>query len=137
MLTLKHLRLCYANVMMSEKELFIKWLLKVMETQGWSQAEFARRIKISPATVSRVLSGENNPGLDFLQGVALALRMPLDAVMRRAGVLPDHGEVLPEARDWSARLMLLSPERREAVVQAMDNVLQIAEGLPARSRPTR
>lgn len=118
-------------------DLFTAWIVNQLQERGWPQAELARRAEISPPQVSRVLSGEANPGLDFLQGIARAFGMPLDAVMRRAGVLPDHGEVLPEARDWSARLMLLSPGRREAVVQAMDNVLRIAEGFPARSRPGR
>lgn len=130
-------KVCYSVPYM--KQDFTQWIIGELRLRGWSQAEFSRRTEgaIKTAQVSRVLAGENNPGLDFLEGTARAFGMPLDAVMRRAGVLPDHGEVIPEARDWSARLMLLSPERREAVVQAMDNVLQIAEGLPARSRPTR
>ncbi len=119
------------------KDEFVMWLLAEMEKRGWNQAEFARRAEIGQATVSRVLAGENGPGDQFINGTARAFGMPPDAVMRRAGRLPDSGEVLPEARDWSARLMLLSPERREAVVLAMDNVLRLVEGEPARATRAR
>ena len=96
--------------------------LKLKGTRSWRQFAVALEPDGPRVTACPLLTGAG---------------MPLDAVMRRAGVLPDHGEVLPEARDWSARLMLLNPEQREAVVQAMDNVLRIAEGLhyrPPRSR---
>lgn len=116
---------------------FAGWIIDELQKRGWAQAEFARRAEISPSQVSRVLSGDAKPGPEFLQGTARAFGLPADAIMRRAGMLPDHGEVLPEARDWSARLMLLSPELRENVIAAVDNVIRLAEGLPARTRRSR
>lgn len=115
------------------KEIFGMWIIEELQKRNWSQADFARRSDLGTSTISRVLSGAANPGLDFLQGTARAFGMPLDAVMRRAGVLPDQGEVLAEAREWSARLRALTPEQREAVIRTVDNVLRVAEGLPARA----
>ncbi len=111
-----------------------EWLIREINTRGWSQAELARRSSMSPSQISRVISGAQSPGLDTLTGVARALGLTLEQVLRRAEILPDHGEVLTEARDWSARLMVLSPEIREAVIVAMDNVLRASElcGLAAK-----
>lgn len=41
----------------------LKFAIKVL---GWSQAEFARRIRVSEAHVSRVLSGLNGVSADVL-----------------------------------------------------------------------
>lgn len=109
------------------KDDFAHWLVQRIDSKGWTQAEFARRAEVGPATVSRVISGENNPGLDFLQGAARAFSLPLEEMMRLAGILPQSGELLPEARDWSARLGLLSPEQREAALVAMEAALRVAE----------
>lgn len=120
------------------KEDFVAWLVEELRTRGWPQAEFARRAEISPATVSRVLSGENNPGEDFLVGAARALGVPVEEVMRRAGKLPDYGEVLPQARAWSDRLKQLSPEDRARAETMIEQVLRFAEDRPEyRVRRTR
>lgn len=107
---------------------FVGWLLSEITRQGWPQAEFARRAGLSPATVSRVLSGENRPGDDFIAGTARAFGLPPEEVMRRAGKLPDYGEVLPEAREWSARLRALSDEARVRAVRAIGELLALYEG---------
>ena len=81
-ITSKTLRLCYAEVMILRRERFAEWLNAQIQGRGWTQAEFARQASTTPATVSRVLSGENNPGLDFLQGVATAFNLQPEIVLR-------------------------------------------------------
>ncbi len=41
-------------------------ILKVMETEGYSQAQFAAEIGIQRAAMSHIISGRNNPSLDVL-----------------------------------------------------------------------
>lgn len=41
-------------------------ILKVMETEGYSQAQFAAEIGIQRAAISHIISGRNNPSLDVL-----------------------------------------------------------------------
>jgi transcriptional regulator with XRE-family HTH domain len=116
------------------KSYFGQWLVEELRQRGWPQAEFARRAGISSASVSRVISGETGPGDDFIAGTARALDLPAERVMRLVGKLPDLGEVLPEAREWSARLAALSPDRRAAARRAIENILDLAE---PPDRPTR
>ena len=40
--------------------------MKVMETEGYSQAQFAAEIGIQRAAMSHIISGRNNPSLDVL-----------------------------------------------------------------------
>lgn len=113
---------------------FANWLGEEIKARGWDLAEFARRARITPPQVSRVLSGTRGPGLDFYRGVAAALGMPLEEVFRKAGVLPAYTELPDEAKSWGERLLLLSPERRELTIAAMENVLRLAEDRPAARR---
>ena len=41
-------------------------ILKVMETEGYSQEQFAAEIGIQRAAMSHIISGRNNPSLDVL-----------------------------------------------------------------------
>ncbi|MBN2005335.1 MAG: helix-turn-helix transcriptional regulator [Anaerolineae bacterium] len=69
--------------------LFTEWLNEVIAEQGVSVAELARRIGVSPAAVSQILSGKNNPGPEFCRGLASVLALPPDGIFRRAGLLPN------------------------------------------------
>ena len=106
-ITSKTLRLCYAEVMILRRERFAEWLNAQIQGRGWTQAEFARQASTTPATVSRVLSGENNPGLDFLQGVATAFNLQPEIVLRRAGILDEVVDLPDEAKSWGERLQYL------------------------------
>jgi len=106
---------------------FQQWLQGQLDARGWSGAELARRAKISRPHVSRILTGENKPGLESVEGIARALGIPTESVMREAGYLPDHGDLLPELAALGARLRALSPEQREAALAALEAALRVAE----------
>lgn len=70
----------------------VSWLTNEVKNRGWSLRELGRRADISHATISNIISGQTNPGFDFCVGIAKALDMPAEDVLRRAGLLP----ALPE-----------------------------------------
>ena len=65
-----------------------EWITEELNTRGWSIRELARRAELSHATINGVLSGTANPGLDFCKGVARALHVAPEDVIRKAGLLP-------------------------------------------------
>jgi transcriptional regulator with XRE-family HTH domain len=74
-------------------EPFAKWLAEELQRHGWSQSEAARRGKFAPSMMNQVLSGNARPGLRFCQGIARAFDLPVEEVMRRAGLLSNAAEV--------------------------------------------
>lgn len=66
------------------------WVNQELKQKGWSMRELARRGDITHGTVSKVLSGKQNPGNDFYLGMARAFGFPLDSIERldREGVTP-------------------------------------------------
>ena len=114
---------CY----LMETETIGDWLAKELQERGWDQAELVRRSGVSTAQISRIMSGTRRPGNNAMQGIARALKIPTEEVMRRAGILPKSGELLPEVRDWNERLMAIPAERRQEAVDALEGVLRALE----------
>lgn len=76
--------------------------------------ELARRAGLTHVTISNVLNGARNPGVEFCLGVAKAFYEPPEIVFRRAGILPDREGIEEELYDrFRAYIEALSPERRE------------------------
>lgn len=66
----------------------INWIDRELEERGWSMRELSRRSGMSHGTISDVLNDRTNPGLDFCVGVARALDVPPENVLRMAGLIP-------------------------------------------------
>jgi transcriptional regulator with XRE-family HTH domain len=91
-------------------ETFAQWIDRELDQRGWSRNEAARRGGISDSMFSKVINGYANPGIDFCRGVGRAFGMPLEDVLRLAGILPiksartnDHGPVYHIANNLSER----------------------------------
>lgn len=65
---------------------FAEWLRGLLMAYNMSQAELARKAGVSPAHVSRALSGAT-VGEDFCRKIAKPLEIPEEVVFRNAGIL--------------------------------------------------
>lgn len=78
---------------------FATWLMREIETRGWTNAELARRAGISAASISMVVSGQKGVGLDFCLGVSRAFGQPPETVLRKAGLLPPIPTLVSTVQD--------------------------------------
>jgi len=104
---------------------FSVWLTEEIDKRGWSEAEFARRGKITPQSVNQVINDINKPGMKMFQAAARAFEMPLAEVMRIAGEMPPRPSTPVES--WRERLEELSPETRQDVIETVERILRLAE----------
>jgi len=65
--------------------MFIDWVKKQLEERGMSLRELARKGKISHASASRILSGDQAVSRSFCVAIAQALGLPTDDVLAKAG----------------------------------------------------
>ena len=63
------------------------WLREELDKRGWSIREIARRAGLVHGTVVGILNGRH-PGIETCRGIARALGVPTEEVLRRAGLLP-------------------------------------------------
>jgi transcriptional regulator with XRE-family HTH domain len=66
---------------------FATWLETKLKEQGISQAELARRAGVTRGAINGILTGARGPGVELSKGIAKALKIPAEQVMRAAGLL--------------------------------------------------
>jgi transcriptional regulator with XRE-family HTH domain len=62
---------------------FSEWLESEYKKRAWSISEFARQAGIAPGSMNHILNEKRNPGLDACIGIAKALNLSVDEVIRR------------------------------------------------------
>lgn len=63
-----------------------------MEKKNLSQKELAEISNITPAQISRIISGSRGAGEQALTSIARALKLPPETVFRAAGLLPPQSK---------------------------------------------
>ena len=71
---------------------FGSWLQKELAERRISQTELAHAIRVTPAQVSRIISGERSASNDTLNKIAQVLKLPPELVYQEAGHLPPKTE---------------------------------------------
>lgn len=74
---------------------FRQWLTSEMERRRYSQGALAKAIGMSRPFVTRVLSGDKAPSVDFCLKVAQAFELSPVLLLVKAGILP----AAPESED--------------------------------------
>lgn len=67
---------------------FATWLESVLKQEGISQSELARRAGVTRGAINGILTGARGPGVELSKGIAKALKIPPEQVLRAAGLLP-------------------------------------------------
>lgn len=108
---------------------FPVWLQEQMDLRNWNAADLARRAGVYHSTISRILKGEREAGIDACRAIATALREEPDKVLRLAGLLPEEkGERV--LGGFQEELLGLTDQLDEA---SQRMVLEVVKGLVSRS----
>lgn len=110
---------------------FSEWLREQLKIRGWDQAELARRSGITPGQISRIITAMRQPGPDAVNGIATALRVPAEEVMRRAGLLPMPASATMDDRrvvqELDRKIKRLSAEDRLYLIDLINRVFPNAK----------
>ena len=111
-------------IMVTMTDNLVDWLNEEIGERGWTIRELARRASLSHVTISNVLNGNQRPGLNFCKGIAQALRISTEEVLRRAGHLnpepPETAKISDLIREFSA----LSEEGQDYIILFTKAVLE-------------
>lgn len=110
---------------------FNDWLLTELDDRGWNQSDLARKSGMSPGHISHILAGTRKAGLDFYQGVGRALRVPLDEVLRQAGLIAPPAADDPLIETVLRRMYAIPPSQRQPLIDLLHSLLDIIEPLAA------
>lgn len=109
---------------------FVPWLNDQLNERGWSYNELARRADVSGGSISHIMNQRKNPGYDVCVGIARALEIPPENVLRRAGLLPALPPEVEEEREMVALARRLSGQARQVILTTMRSLLGMAARPP-------
>ena len=124
----------FVNDSLEHWEKLADWLNQQLDEQHLTIRGLARKAGIAHSVIAKMTNAQGPYAAKSLNAVADALNVPREIVHTLAGVLPSHGEVLPEARAWSDRLMGLSDENRANAIRAMEGALAAVESAAQSAR---
>jgi transcriptional regulator with XRE-family HTH domain len=108
----------YRGADVNTEAYFGEWLQEELEKRGWTQAELARRAKLTRGGISSLISGRNHPTAQTCVALARALDLPAETVLKAADLLPElpapeNDPTLGQLVDLMRRM---TPEEREEVL---------------------
>lgn len=69
---------------------FTDWLQSALDERGISQSELARRAGVTRSAINGIIMGTRGPGIELCTGIAHALKLPPEEVLRVAGLLENE-----------------------------------------------
>lgn len=107
---------------------FSEWLYIALDKNNWKQADLSRVANIDSGFLSKVLSGERNPGNTFLTRAAEALGYPPEFVFRMAGILPPAREGDPTEEELLYLYDRLPEDRKHEIRDLIRYYVEKNEG---------
>jgi transcriptional regulator with XRE-family HTH domain len=117
-------------------EKFGSWLLNELASRNMSQSDLARACEITTAQMSRIISGERNAGKGTLTEIAHALKLPVDLVYEKAGLLPPKLELSPIKRKLAHLAEKLPDSDLEMVIALLEQRDEFYKKNP-QAKPTK
>jgi transcriptional regulator with XRE-family HTH domain len=118
-------------------EQFVNWLQEELDDRGWSQAELARRSKMTTATISHIFTGERRPGPETCTGIATALKYPPEVVFRKAGLLPEEDPIETDIKIRAYKIARLDDQDREEIDRLIEIKLERPEKRASQTATSR
>ena len=108
-------------------ETFVEWLQEELHARDWTQAELARRSRVSQTHLSRIMNDMRKPGPDALVSIARALHIPPEEAFRQAGLIPPStASLTPEDQrvfsDLIEKIATLMPENQRLLLQLVEGI---------------
>lgn len=103
-------------VELSLMDTFVNWFNQEIKKRGWAYADVARRGGISRSTISKIISGQSQPGPDFCKAVSRAFGIRDEFVFRKAGLLEPVPPAVEEEKEAVCLLRSFSQQARDTAM---------------------
>lgn len=97
----------------------IDWIEQELKQRNWSIRELSRASGVHSTALSRILSGQKKLTLDIYIKLAEGFDVPVERLLRLAGILSE-GDGDPSLAEWVEAGKRLSPEERLQILDYAD-----------------
>lgn len=91
---------------------FTEWIQQQLDERDWKRSVLARQAGISESTLSNIMNGNRNAGMDAIVSIAKGFKLPPEIALRKAGIIPDVPDDDPQVKQIVDLARNLSPQKR-------------------------
>ena len=103
---------------------FADWLEEELQERGMKPIDLSRAAGIDSGSLSRILSKQRGAGPETCQAIAHALRLPVEEVYRRAGLLPERSDYNVQEERIMHLFNQLSDEQQEIALALVETLVE-------------
>lgn len=123
-------------LLMSDRFSFALWMQSEREKRGWSQSDLSRYSGLHRAIISKIETNVSTPSVETYILLAQAFKISPITIFRKAGLLPEGGE-LASFDDWQFLIGQLPPEEQEEVRQIIEMKIDRRQKAEQSARTTK
>lgn len=97
-------------------------ILKIIETRNITRSEFARQIKVAPASVTQMCSGRINPSPQTIDMICRAFRVREEWLREGTGEMNIPDTQRDKLNHFFQDVLATAPDERSAFVAALDDL---------------
>lgn len=103
---------------------FSDWLTNELKQRGITPAQLSRSANKSQAVIGRILNNEREASPETLQAIARALKLPIELIYQKAGLLPPSSA--DDLSDAKRQLIELAKQADEDTIDMAIAMLEAA-----------
>ena len=95
---------------------FSVWIKTKLDAKGWGIREAARNMELSHPTISSMVTYGEQPSFYTCRALAKAFDVPVEEILRLAGLLPKPASWSPERDEWNHLFDQVPDDQRETLI---------------------
>ena len=100
-----------------------KLITQELENKHLDQAWLTRKVRVSEATISRIVAGKRGPSIALCHKIADVLEIPRELVLEKAGIIPKHSEHTVLVSSITHKVSLLSEQDQRIILRIIETIL--------------
>lgn len=102
---------------------FPEWLIDQLRVRNLIPNDITKRTGLSSGHVSRILSGERQPGIDAIIAISETLRVPRIEVLRAAGYLDNQGQSDFDVISLAHKISMLPMDQQKFIDSLIETII--------------
>jgi transcriptional regulator with XRE-family HTH domain len=91
-----------------------------LNRRNWTKADLSRESEISQAHISRIFSGNFQPGLNFYKSIAFTFGVSIEVILKIAGEIEEDNKLNKKKEVMESKFNILSDDYQELVIEFID-----------------
>lgn len=118
-------------------KIFAIWLSEEIQKRGLTQKELAEKSNVHPSVINSIIMGTRNPSIGSCTAIAKGLNLPIETVLRYAGILPVKSDDDPLLDHLKTLAQLLDDDEKQILIDLAESLYERQVEKEKENEPSR